>query len=133
MTAAVRTTVCFEKPVFILLDKDKEVVNPVTDFVGGQEGHIRTRSMRDYFSNHDVRVKYAISRNATNSEIREYLDRNFVHGYGEGAVVARRWTAGLRFLYPHQWGVIMHTHPSAGLQQDWGPYQIRWFDSAAYE
>jgi len=121
----------FEKPVVIKVGKEPPVTtmpNPVFDSASGITGPIRTKSCRELFSD-KVQVKYQISTFPSKTDVEEYLVRNQIHGYGEGAVVARRWANGVRFLYPHQWGVIMHLNKYPGISADYGPYQIRWFSS----
>jgi hypothetical protein len=135
MAALAETTVCFEKPqIIILKGKMDPDMDPIKDIANALEGPIRTRSMREYFGNKDKIVQYALSMDPTISELEEYVERVWIHGYGEGAVVARRHANGMRFMYPHQWGMIMHVHKySRGVSPSWGPFQVKWLDSSEIE
>lgn len=124
----------FEKPQTLTIVKNIDIMNPVTDIANGSVGNIRTRSMKAMFSAKEIVVTYALGEHPLDNEIDTYLNQQFIHGYGEGAIVARRWAPSLRFMYPHQWGMIVHVHKSCGVAQTgWGPYQVKWFDTNSTE
>lgn len=107
--------------------------SPVNDVVGGTTSRIiRTKSMHQNMSiwnGAPTSVTYQIPEHPTKAELEEYLTRNEIHGYGEGAVVVGRWQRnGFGYVYPHQWGTIFHTFRSPHHSPFWGPYQVKWFD-----
>jgi hypothetical protein len=120
----------FEKPTVLKIGEPAVTTmpNPVFDSANGIKGPIRTKSCRETFGD-KIEVQYQISQYPSKSDVEEYFVRNQIHGYGEGSIVARRWANGVRFLYPHQWGVIIHLNRYPGISADYAPYQIRWFSS----
>jgi hypothetical protein len=115
------------------------VMSPVTNIVGGVSSTIRTESCRPPKSTiYDKRwpetVQYACSKWPTARESSEYVVRQEIHGYSVNSIVARRWSHPMRFLYGHQWGIIIHVFrvPPKG-NEPWSPYGVRWFNNSEIE
>jgi len=75
-------------------------------------------------------IEYTLSERPQYQEVTEYLRMMEIKGYGEGAIVARRYSRPRRWKYPSQWGLIMTLRRHAGGSAPYAPYIIKWFDSA---
>lgn len=128
--------VFFPAPQLITVNGDKVATsdpNPVLDIVGNP-GKVRTSSCNfDHAMNKPKNypiegVKYACDLNPTYNEASQYLAQQWIHGYGKGAIVVRRWAMAWRFMYPHQWGYIHAVHHTPQHKTNWAPYTVKWFE-----
>lgn len=93
-------------------------------------GRLRLLSSRNYqvCSTQPGDLEYQLSQNPTCEEVKDYLKKNRIDGYGTGAVVTRRYQNDWRFKHPSQWGVIMYESGTPSPRQRWAPYTVYWFE-----
>lgn len=77
------------------------------------------------------KLEYALGQLPTFDEVKEYLRKKRIDGYGGGAIVARRWQNDWRFKHPGQWGIIMYESGNPSPGQKWAPYNVFWFEQSA--
>lgn len=135
----------FEKPLVIEINRsttpeNRVTLSPVNNVAGGETSPtVRTKTMQISpnsmkIPNYPKEVMYACSQHPSQREANEYIDRNEIHGFGEGSIVSRRWAHPWRFLYHHQWGILVSTRRTPGMAHDvWFPYRVKWFDSGMEE
>jgi hypothetical protein len=122
----------FDKPQVMEISVKRENNKVITQDLMAVEGSCRlksTRELRD-FVHRDV-ITYRVSQRPTVEEIHDYMKWAGIQGFGNGAVVARRWSAPWRWETPYQWGVILgcKLYPQGPNDADpWAPFVIRWFD-----
>lgn len=98
-------------------------------------GRVRLRSshvMHNYLPPDDV--VYELTEYPKQIDLNEYIRRMEVGGFGEGAVVTRRYQPKGRWRFQHQWGVIVITHtvvPSSAAP--FKPYSVKWFNDMSIE
>lgn len=75
-------------------------------------------------------IEYRLHDNSTYNELQTYLTDMEIKGYGEGAVVARRYSRPTRWKYPSQWGVIVlvRKYISSVSKDPFSPFTVKWFD-----
>jgi hypothetical protein len=128
----------FEEPVVIKVPGKAKVMTFPTSTSGADAlskiGVCRLRSsykMQQYDPPQDV--VYDLTEHPTQQEVREYFHKMTIGGFGEGAIVARRYAPKGRWKYFHQWGILVIEHtvpPSAG---KWAPYSVRWLNDNSVE
>lgn len=60
-------------------------------------------------------------------QVSDYLRKMQIAGFGEGAIVSRRYANPGRWKHPHQWGIIVIAHKVPPSSSRFRPYTIRWF------
>lgn len=85
-------------------------------------------SKNGYNQNPPKEIKYLLSPHPTQQEIRDYHEIKSVEGFGEGAIVARRWGPKGDHKWAAKWGMIMICHKvERGGVASWSPYAVKWF------
>ena len=122
----------FEEPVVINIAVVRNGTNVSTVNASDTEGPIRTlsiRGMRDFTKKEHN--SYRVGQRPNREEITDYLKWANIQGFGNGAVVARRFCAPWRAESHYQWGVILgeHNYEIPPHSHDmWYPYRVQWFD-----
>lgn len=130
----------FEMPQVITIGKPKPTYTPVSSspasHVNGTVPNsvVRLDSSKQYaicpFHNQPKTVDYDLGLRPSYEELKRYLQKYEIMGYGKGSVVTRRYQTPWRYKDPHQWGIIIYTVNSAAYGTDFkGPYCVRWFDN----
>jgi len=73
-------------------------------------------------------IEYALPPHPAFVDIREYLEKNEIKGYGTGAIVARRFALNWRWKFVSQWGVILIANRHTSGSFPYAPYRVKWFD-----
>jgi hypothetical protein len=122
----------FEEPAVINIAVVRNGNNVSTVNASDTEGPIRTlsiRGMRDFTKKEHN--SYRVGQRPNLDEITDYLKWANIQGFGNGAVVARRFCAPWRAESHYQWGVILgeHNYEIPPHSHDmWYPYRVQWFD-----
>ena len=66
-------------------------------------------------------------------QVSEYLRKMEIAGFGEGAIVTRRYQNAGRWKHAHQWGIVVITHKVAPSASRYRPYTVRWFSNNEVE
>ena len=72
---------------------------------------------------------YDLPINPNYHEVKEYLAKKRIEGFGQGAVVARRFQMEWRFKTPPQWGFLKYEIENVVTGTDFAPYRVMWFDT----
>lgn len=88
----------------------------------------RLLSSRNGLAHHPPEeVKYLLGTHPTQEEISDYLAIKEVDGFGEGAIVTRRWQPQGNHQWPQQWGTVVLVHTKErGTIANWSPYSVKW-------
>jgi len=124
----------FHKPIAVTIsslkpepytDPRKEPVNLVNY---NERTNCRLLSSRNAMNHKPPKqVNYLLSTHPTFNEIQDYLELKRVEGFGEGAIVCRRWAPDKAYRWSQQWGTIMICHKAArGTVATWAPYAVKW-------
>jgi hypothetical protein len=75
-------------------------------------------------------VEYALSQRPSQDEAADYLRINLINGFGEGAIITRRWQENWRFRWHGNWGMIVRVVGNVPWQptEAWSPYMVQWFE-----
>lgn len=127
------THMFFPKPEVIEMEGIKPAVNDSKDSKGVSIiSNCRLRSSYGQgMYQLPKEIEYALEERASYHEIVNYLRENEIKGYGEGAVVARRYASSYRWKFPSQWGVIMLSRKHTTSNFPYAPYMVKWFDEKA--
>jgi len=72
-------------------------------------------------------VQYLLTPHPSLQEVQDYLDLKRVEGFGEGAIVCRKWAAKGHHKWSQQWGTIMLVHKiPRGMMAPYHPYSVKW-------
>lgn len=105
----------------------------------GPEGYYQTKGPVRLRSSHKmVRynppevVEYLLTQRPTQDDADEYIRMHKVEGFGEGAIVARRYAETWRARWHTNWGVINRVVQNVpwDAKDAWAPYIVKWFDVA---
>jgi hypothetical protein len=122
----------FDRPqvIDITTSRDGGSTKVITQDVRALSGPVRLASTRGL---HDFKkievVEYHAPLRPSIEEISSYMKWAEISGFGNGAVVARRWCADWRWESPFQWGVILgnRLYPPA-MEDSYAPFSVQWFD-----
>jgi len=125
----------FEEPTVIAIESKKKR-QPSSLIVMGSSGkealaligEVRLRSshsLHNYIPPKDV--VYDISEFPTQKEVNDYITRMSICGFGEGAIVTRRYQPKNRWKYPYQWGVIQSMFNIVPSNGTYRPFTVKWF------
>jgi hypothetical protein len=116
----------------VQVETTKPSHNIVTPFPKGNEivtGRCRLESSHGLHEYHPpTDCVYDLPEWPKPTQVPEYLRKMEVAGFGEGAIVTRRYQNQHRWKYPHQWGIIIITHKVIPSGSPYKPFTIRWFD-----
>lgn len=128
----------FHKPIAVhisLPGKEKEVqqskepVNLVSYRNRSEETNCRCLSIRNgHKYAPPAKVPYLLEKYPTPAEIKDYLELAAQNGFGEGAIVTRRWAKeGGDHRWVQQWGTIIICHKvRSGGMAGWAPFAVKW-------
>lgn len=135
--------VFFEKPLLCLVGKADDIKphyypvgrrvdltpNEPQEDRNAKIGRVRLMSSRNLpiCDSPPESVEYGLSQYPTFGDVKEYLREKRIEGYGQGAVVVRKYQAKWRFKSPHQWGIILYEIASPMGHVPWAPYNVTWF------
>lgn len=84
----------------------------------------------------EPQVPYLLPQIPTTPDLNEYFRIQEINGFGEGAVVTRRYQPTHSFKYTTGWGIIINSNCYPRMAP-WGPFQVRWlnppFQNKKYE
>lgn len=102
--------------------------SPVNLFSYRQQTNCRLLSSKNN-SNHKCpeKIAYLLEEHPSAKEIADYHQLRHEDGWGERAIVARRWAPMENLMLPNSWGVIILEHKlERGGAAKWSPYSVRW-------
>jgi hypothetical protein len=75
-------------------------------------------------------IEYALPQRPTQEEAAEYIRVNGINGFGEGAIITRRWQENWRFRWHGNWGMIVRVVGNVPWQtsEAWAPFVVQWFE-----
>lgn len=105
-----------------------DVNSPVNLTSYRQMTNCRTISIRNSsISTRPEKVAYLLDEHPSLKEIDDYLALQSTEGFGEKAVVTRRWAPVDTMISPNHWGLILLEHRlPRGAAAKWAPYTVRW-------
>lgn len=121
----------FDKPVLTLVTSFRDkLIDADGNDLNATEGPVRMKSVQEMYKPKGE-VQYDLGQRPSQEEMAFYLAKWRVNGYGEGAVVSRRWTAPWRVRSVSEWGVIRREKNFKDYQEQvpWAPYMVQWFDA----
>lgn len=74
------------------------------------------------------KIAYLLGEHPTAKEIMDYHDLMHAEGFGERAIVARKWAPMSGLMIPNSWGVVLLEHrlERSGVMAKFSPYSVRW-------
>lgn len=79
------------------------------------------------------RVHYLLTQRPPKNDVDEYIRMMKVDGFGEGAIVARRYADDWRARWHTNWGIITSIYGTVPFdpKDAYAPYKVRWFDTSS--
>lgn len=108
-------------------NKDARVFSFDVTATSGACRSVSIRERRGFNGPDDI--EYGISMRPTVADIEKYLKQNEIRGYGEGAIVARRWGYRYEWRSHFNWGVITLVHKYGSFNENYHPYTVRWWST----
>lgn len=73
------------------------------------------------------KINYLLEQHPNGEEIGDYLKLKSLEGFGEGAIVTRRWHTSNGHRWAQMWGtiILVHKTPRGGIA-NWTPYAVKW-------
>jgi hypothetical protein len=100
------------------------------------EGKVRLKSSHGFpgYSPPEV-VKYLLSRRPLQADADDYIKIHKQDGFGEGAIVARRYANPWRKDWHTNWGMITRVVQTVPWPSNmpWDPYEVKWFEGGVAE
>lgn len=129
----------FEQPsvVDIMVRRSPDGTKVMTMDASSRVSSVRLAStvvIRDF--NQKEPVEYFMSIRPDLGEIKEYLKKAEVGGFGLGSIVARRWCADWRWETCQQWGLIVGVRnytANTFADELYSPFTVRWLDKTTPE
>lgn len=72
------------------------------------------------------KINYLLEEYPEQQDINDYLELKRLDGFGEGAIVTRRWQPKGNHRWSQQWGTIMISHKISRGGARWAPYAVKW-------
>src|SRR5260370_42299628 len=121
----------FPKPEVLIIGEEPVIPRPDTHW--SKRDLVKTNcrlasSLKEISAVFPEKIEYRLDGKSSAEQLQDYLSSMEVKGYGEGSVVARRYSRPLRWKYPSQWGVITLVCRYIGSHQPFAPYLVTWFD-----
>lgn len=135
----------FEKPKVFTVEAFHQSKLPEFDTGGARGGHQPPGPEEYYRTEGPVRLRsshhlprytppekhhYLLTRRPPQIDADEYIRMMKVEGFGEGAVVARRFADHWRARWHANWGTITRVTQNVpwDAKEAWSPYVVKWWD-----
>lgn len=133
----------FEAPEIVEVKSQKPQLNkpywpyPVTKTESASTTKLRVCRMDSIYANEvnsgtlkvpeKLTILYDLPPRPDEKDLKEYIRKWEISGFGTGAVVTRRYQNEFAFKYHSNWGIILskNEYPNS---PDFAPFMVRWFN-----